>query len=87
MARESGLLAAVRDCEGIRLSDAERKLLISLFSSLGSGYASDEVKLIEECAAELYKLLAARRAQMPKDMKLINTLSVSAALGILILTV
>lgn len=87
MAKERGLLTALRECEGLRISDEERRLLLSLFSSLGAGYVKDEVKLIEDCAAELYKLLLLRRSQIPKDIKLINTLCVSGALGILILMV
>ena len=87
MARERGLLTAVRECEGLRISDEERKLMISLFSSLGSGYASDEVRLIEDSLSEFYAMLVQKRSEIPKDIKLINTLCASGALGILILMI
>lgn len=87
VARREGLSRALVECADCRLSSEEVRLLSSLFSSLGTGYARDEIKLMEGVAQEFSRLLKERRSLIAKDIKLINTLCASAALGTLILLI
>lgn len=86
LARSEGLVKALED-GALPLTGEERRILAALFSSLGSGYMADEIRLIDSYGGEFYKLLSAHRAQMPRDIKLINTLCASGALGIVILMI
>ena len=85
MAREVGLSEAFLSMgSSLFLSDEERGVLGRFFSSLGSGYMEDEIKLIDLCAVQFSQLLEHNRTAMPNDVKLYNTLFCAAALGIII---
>lgn len=85
-ARTMGLSEAL-SASRLPISGEERRILSSLFSSLGSGYAADAVRLIDAYAAEFYSSLTVRRADLPREARLVNTLCASAALGLLILMI
>ncbi len=93
-----GFLGAVGSAESIckaygsvkkrlSLSEAESRPLEALFSSLGSGYLEDELKLIDICEAEMRDAAEKIKVQSPKNIKLISTLSVTAAIGFFILVI
>ena len=69
----------------LSLSKEERELIGGLFSSLGEGYLEDELKLIDAYSARLEKGFLRLKSEAPKSTKLISTLSVTAAVGFLIL--
>ena len=87
LARTDGLSSALKACGGYGLTAEEERILSSFFSSLGTGYAKDEIRLIEAVTEDFNLLLKERRSLMSKDIKLINTLCASAALGTLILLI
>ncbi len=59
--------------------------LESLFSSLGSGYLENELRLIDSHASALEDLLAAEKVEGQRGVKLVRTLCVAASVGALIL--
>ena len=59
----------------------------SLFSSLGSGYLEDEVRLIDVHRAQLSELVERERIETERQVRLIRTLTASAALGAIILII
>ena len=95
---ESGFLEYVGECENIyeayeraecrlALSKEERRLLAGLFSSLGEGYLNDELKLIDAYRSQLEEGYLRLKKDAPKNSKLISTLSVTVAVGFLILVI
>ncbi len=95
---DSGFLEYIGKCESISeayrraegrlsLSKEERKLLSGLFSSLGEGYLHDELKLIDAYRSQLEEGFFRLKKDAPKNSKLISTLSVTAAVGFLILVI
>ena len=67
-----------------KLTAEEGRILSSLFSEIGCGYMEEQIKLIDGCSAEFYSLLVAERENAEKDIRLINTVSASITIGILI---
>ena len=63
------------------------RVLDSLFSSLGTGYLEDEVRLIDLHRSQLAELVDRERAEADRQVKLIRTLTASAALGVIILII
>ncbi len=60
------------------------QIMASLFSSLGSGYLEDEIKLIDVHRAQLSELVDRERAETERQVRLIRTLTGSASLGLVI---
>lgn len=87
--RESGDIYAsyVKAEPKLSLSEGEREVLDSFFSSLGGGYLDEQMKLIELCLEEVESARAKLREESPKSIKLISTLSVTGAIGFLILII
>lgn len=67
------------------LSEKEREILRRFFSSLGKGYAEDEIKLIDASLFEISEILKKQKEEAPKQKKLIFTLSSAASLALIIL--
>lgn len=95
---ESGFLEYISECESIyeaykraeghlSLSREERELLSGLFCSLGEGYLNDELKLIDAYRSQLEDGFLRLKKDAPKNSKLVSTLSVTAAVGFLILVI
>ena len=95
---DSGFLEYIGECENIyeaykraesrlSLSKDERELLLGLFSSLGDGYLNDELKVIDAYRSRLEEGFSQLKRDAPKNSKLISTLSVTAAVGFLILVI
>lgn len=95
---KSGFLQYVGECESIyeaykraetrlSLSDEERGILEKLFSSLGSGYLNDELKLLDAYGSLLDEAYESLKKEAPKSAKLISTVSVTVAIGFLILVI
>ena len=95
---KAGFSEAIRETENLglaykkikkklSLSEDESKPLEILFSSLGKGYLDDEIKLICTCEEEMRKTVEKINSQAPKNIKLISTLSVTAAIGFFILVI
>lgn len=93
-----GFFEAVRASESIyesykkvrkrlSLSEEELKPLEALFSSLGQGYLEEEMKLINMCESEMRGMVEKINRESPKSIKLISTLSVTAAVGFFILVI
>lgn len=93
---DSGFLEYMAECESIHeaykkaecrlsLSREEKELLGGLFSSLGEGYLDDELKVIDAYRSQLEDGFSRLKKDAPKNSKLISTLSVTAAVGFLIL--
>ncbi len=59
----------------------------SLFSSLGTGYLEDEIKLIDAHRAQLSELVEGERAESARRVRLVRTLTASVSLGLIILIV
>ena len=60
------------------------RIIDSLFSSVGSGYLEDELKLIDAHQAQLSELVERERAETVRQVRLIRTLTGSASLGLVI---
>lgn len=60
------------------------RIMESLFSSLGTGYLEDEIKLIDVHRAQLTELVERERAETVRQVRLIRTLAGSASLGLVI---
>ena len=71
----------------LSLSEEELKPLEALFSSLGQGYLEEEMKLINMCESEMRGMVEKINRESPKSIKLISTLSVTAAVGFFILVI
>lgn len=67
--------------------EKERRLFGRYFSSLGKGYADDEIKLTDAVLLELTDMSGARREEAAREKKLTLTLSVSGALALIILLI
>lgn len=59
----------------------------SLFSSLGSGYLEDEIKLIDAHCADLKEIIEGERIEASRQARLIRTLTASLSLGLIILII
>ena len=71
--------------DGLSLSDGEKGTLRAVFSSLGKGYADDEIKNIDVALSELSGILSSKREEEPRKRKLVLTLSVASSLALIIL--
>ena len=76
-----------RLAEKIKFSDEEDRLLGRFFSTIGKGYAEDELKLADATLTELDRILKQKRENAPKEKKLSLTLSCAGALALIILLV
>ena len=63
------------------------RIVDSLLSSLGTGYLDDEVKIIDQHRAELCAAVEAERTETDRQVRLIRTLTASAAPGSVILII
>ena len=63
------------------------RVACSLFSSLGSGYLDDEVKLIDAHRAQLSELVDKEREETVRQVRLIRTLTAAISLGVIILII
>ena len=62
-------------------------IMRSLFSSLGSGYLDDEVKLIDTHRTQLSVLVDKEREETVRRVRLVRTLTASISLGLIILII
>ena len=76
-----------RLAEKVKLDDEERRPLDRFFSSVGKGYADDELKLSGATLSELDLILKRKRENAPKENKLSLTLSCAGALALIILLI
>ncbi|MBE6538213.1 MAG: hypothetical protein E7671_01950 [Ruminococcaceae bacterium] len=94
---DAELLSLINEGSGytgdITLSDAllvtpkEKKVIMSFFSGLGRCYRDEQLKMCKYYSDEIEALLAGRRKEYPKKRKLFLTLSLCAALGLVILMI
>ena len=73
--------------EKLFLREKEKGAFKRYFSSLGKGYAEDEIKLTDATLLELSDIIKEGTTEAPKEKKLTLTLSVSAALALIILLI
>ena len=73
--------------DGLSLSEAEKGTLRGIFSSLGKGYADEEIRNIDMALSELSGMLNGKREDEPRKRKLTLTLSVASSLALIILLV
>ena len=71
--------------EKVSLGEAAELVLDRFFSLLGTGYAEDEIKLIDTTLSELKEILSSEGETATKQKKLSLTLSFSGALALIIL--
>ena len=85
---EKGAHAAYRSLsEKICFMPKEKRIMEKFFSALGTGYADEEIKLIEVTLSELSDVLKAQRENLPKEKKLSCTLSCAGAMALIILLI
>ena len=86
---ESGdTLLAYRKIEGgLSLSREERGVVEELFSSVGSCYLEDAVRLIGAASEKMKGRQVALAVECPRNIRLFTSLAVTCALGIVILLV
>ncbi len=72
---------------GLSLSHDETEVLHTLFSSLGEGYLEDVIKIIDSSYSRLEPMYRELSAECKKSIKLASALSVTGALGFLILVI
>ena len=71
----------------LSLSKEEKGVLATLFSSIGSGYLTESINIIDSSLVKMESLEKHLRTELVKNVKLVAALSVTAALGIVILGV
>lgn len=71
---------------GIVGEDCSR-VVDSLFSSIGSGYLEDEIRLIDVHKEQLSQLVERERDETARQVRLIKTLAASASLGLVIFVI
>lgn len=94
---ETGFLADVRKYGAhkayinlrplLMLQEKENKTLDNFFSRIGTGYAEEEIKLIDRTVSQLSDFLLSEREKLPKQKKLNLTLSCAASLAVVILLI
>ena len=90
-----GALAEGRDFLGafdealprLSLSGEEAEILRALFSSLSEGYRDELIRVIDATYARFEPICNALSQECPKSIKLASVLSVTGALGFLILVI
>ena len=79
---------AFKKCENsFLLGKEEKRILTSLFSSLGNGYFSDSVKLLDSSYLAFEELTDAQRVKTEKNIKLSALLFTLGSLGLLVLLI
>ena len=68
-----------------RVSDSVKRILETTFSSFGTGYVEDEVRLLDEAIGEMSSLLKDDVAESEKRIKLYSVLICAGGVGFLIL--
>ncbi|MBQ8322047.1 MAG: hypothetical protein IJX92_06755 [Clostridia bacterium] len=76
-----------RSSERLCISDKVRGILRDFFDSFGKEYKSGTVALIDRTRAALDEHIKAERESAEKDVKLVRTVLLSAALGAVILLI
>ena len=71
----------------LSLSREECEILRTLFSSLGNGYLDNGIRIIDSSYSRLEPLYRELSAECKKSIKLASALSVTGALGFLILVI
>lgn len=69
----------------LSLSKEEREVLENLFSAVGECYLDEGVRLIDTAREKLEKLYQKNKIECPKNAKLVSVISVTAAIGFLML--
>ncbi|MBO7304493.1 MAG: stage III sporulation protein AB [Clostridia bacterium] len=88
LAESDDVLEAYKKAEGsLSLSREERGVIEELFSSVGSCYLSDALRLIDRASEKMKVRRAALAAEYPKNVRLFTSISVTCALGIVILLI
>ncbi len=83
-----GMLEAfLASVHGFSLSEEETGILSELFSSIGKGSLEDELKCIDQAYERLEDHLSHQRESGRKNIRLVSVLSVTGALGFLMLVV
>lgn len=84
----AGIYEAYKNCESKLLLSREAKGVLSeLFSSLGSGYLDDGMRLIDSSEERMERICRNLDEDLPRCVKLAATLSLTAAIGISILII
>ena len=82
------ILSAYRHCESnLSLSDEEKEVLNTFFSSFGEGYLDDGIRLIDSVYKNMEGLYGKLLEEKTKNTRLVTTLSVTMALGIIIFVI
>ena len=76
-----------RSVPHLSLSRQEEEILRTLFSSIGEGYLEEGVKIIDSSYSRLEPIYRRLSAECQKSIKLASALSVTGALGFLILVI
>ena len=95
---EVGFLGALSDgcslseayeaCRGrLSVGKREREILDGLFSSVGSGYLADGVRVVDKAEGELTKIADGLRGEVAKNIKLFGVLAAAGSVGVIILAV
>ena len=73
--------------EGLFIDSIERNMLLSFSAGLGRCYRDEQLRHCNYYLSELEKCLTGRKNDYPKKKKLIITLSICAALGLIIIMI
>ena len=95
---KAGFIEALHNCENISeayskcegelsLSHEEKGVLSDFFSSFGDGYLDQQIKLIESAHAKMEGLCTKLTAERVKNTRLVSAISVTLALGVIILII
>ena len=84
--RERGFLAALNECaSALYVEGQELSALRAFGTELGKSQTSEELRLCDYTAAELERAVARRREEAPKRTRVLQTLSISGGLMLVIL--
>ncbi len=83
-----GIFAAYKRCESaLSLSEEERTVLNTFFSSFGEGYLDDGIRLIDAAYSDMNKLHEKLCEKKANNTRLVTVLSATSALGIIIFVI
>ena len=84
----ASLCDAYKNCEDrLSVGEEEREILGRLFSTIGECYLDDGLRLIDSSLRELESVYAKRRAEAPKNTRLVSVISVTSAIGFLMMVI
>ena len=84
--RREGLAHALKEmADALTVSNEEKRALLAFARAVGNGQTEGQIRLCDYTLAELEKMLAKRREEAPRRTRVLQTMSISGGLMLLVL--